>query len=72
MYGSAEATLVERISTEAKRLVSEFSAQVPEDEIRELVAETAGSYQGSTVGTFVPLLVYRDVRDRLKGVGIHG
>jgi hypothetical protein len=69
---SSEATLVDRIGAEADRLVTEFCEIVPEDEIRELVTATVSSYESSTVSTFVPLLVYRDVRDRLKGVSVHG
>ncbi|HVM28634.1 MAG TPA: hypothetical protein VM433_13315 [Mycobacteriales bacterium] len=47
-------------------LVAEFADRVPEAEITARFEEIAASYQGATVRSFVPVLVGRAVRERLR------
>jgi hypothetical protein len=66
-----ERGLAVRIDQAAMRLVEEFRHVVAEEHVRALVMESAGSLHHSRVPDFVPLFIYRGVREQLKGVHTH-
>lgn len=51
-----------RVTVDLRR---EF-ADVPEDEVRELVAERFDAYADSPIRTYLPIIVQREVRRRLR------
>jgi hypothetical protein len=48
------------------RLVQDFAGQVPDGVVRHLVDEAYVPYKGARVTQFVPVLVDRSVRQRLR------
>lgn len=54
------------LQIEIERQVTEHSGAFPRDHIESCVGLAAQEYAGVRVATFVPVLVYRDVRDRLR------
>lgn len=45
----------------------EFGGKIPRQHIREVVFETTARFAGATVTAFIPILVRRFTRERLKG-----
>lgn len=50
------------------RLVRDYAGQVPGEVVRSLVTETYRSYEPARVTQFLPVLVDRAVRQRLRQV----
>jgi hypothetical protein len=50
----------------SEKIWRELSEQVPRDQIDHLVFEAAAQFEDATVTTFVPLLIQRQVRERLQ------
>jgi hypothetical protein len=50
----------------AQRLADEFSGSVPDPVVRTLVSEAYGEMSSARVTQFVPVLVDRSVRARLR------
>ena len=50
----------------AERLVHDFAGQVDDSVVRGLVADAFSGYAQATVQQFVPVLVDRSVRQRLR------
>ncbi|MBV9872301.1 MAG: hypothetical protein JO214_16950 [Frankiaceae bacterium] len=58
--------LAAQIDKLTRRLSEEFSGSVPDDVVRGLVSEVYGELAASRVTQFVPVLVDRGVRQRLR------
>jgi hypothetical protein len=56
----ADVTVVER------RLVDEFSASIPPDEVRRCIADVAARFDAAPVQTYLPVLVERIARNWLR------
>jgi hypothetical protein len=59
-------SLADQVDKVAQRLSDEFSATVPDPEVRRLVNEVYGEMSSARVTQFVPVLVDRGVRARLR------
>jgi hypothetical protein len=60
-------SLAEQVDKIAQRLSEEFSGRVPDPVVRSLVSEVYGEMSSARVTNFVPVLVDRGVRQRLRG-----
>lgn len=58
--------LAEQVDKIAERLATEFSGRFPDPVVRQLVDEAYGELAGARVTQFVPVLVDRSVRTRLR------
>lgn len=52
----------------SEKIWHDLSEQVPRDQIDHLVVEAAAQFEDATVTTFIPLLIQRQVRERLHAV----
>ena len=59
-------SLADQVDKVAQRLSDEFSPTVPDPEVRRLVTEVYGEMSSARVTQFVPVLVDRGVRARLR------
>jgi hypothetical protein len=59
-------SLADQVDKVAQRLSAEFSGRVPDPEVRRLVTEAYGEMSTAKVTQFVPVLVDRSVRNRLR------
>lgn len=59
-------SLADQVDKVAQRLSDEFSGSVPDPEVRRLVIEIYGEMSSARVTQFVPVLVDRRVRARLR------
>ena len=57
----------QQVAHVADRLVDDFAGQVDDLEVRSLVRQEYSSYSQARVTQFVPVLVDRSVRQRLRG-----
>jgi hypothetical protein len=62
-------SLADQVDKVAQRLADEFSGSVPDPEVRRLVVEVYGEMSTARVTQFVPVLVDRSVRARLRQRG---
>jgi hypothetical protein len=62
-------SLADQVDKVAQRLADEFSGTVPDPEVRRLVVEVYGEMSTARVTQFVPVLVDRSVRARLRERG---
>jgi hypothetical protein len=58
--------LVDRITRE---LVGEFGERVAPHEVERAVRESAQDYRETRIQTFVPILILRESRERLRRLG---
>jgi hypothetical protein len=63
-------SLADQVDKVAQRLSTEFSGSVPDPEVRRLVIEAYGEMSSARVTQFVPVLVDRRVRARLRARSI--
>ena len=56
----------QQVAHVAERLVDDFAGQVDGTEVRSLVSEVYSDYSHAKVQQFVPVLVDRSVRQRLR------
>ena len=56
----------DQIARVTDRLVKDFRGRVPDVVVRDLVSEEYGPYRDARVMQFVPVLVDRSVRQRLR------
>lgn len=56
----------EALASVEARLLSDFAPTVPSEVIHSHVAEVAGGYAGARITAYVPVLVDRAVRRRLR------
>lgn len=56
----------QQVAHVADRLVDDFAGQVDDREVRTLVSEAYSGYSQARVQQFVPVLVDRSVRQRLR------
>ena len=59
-------SLAEQVDKVAERLADEYSGSVPDPVVRSLVTEVYGEMSSAKVTQFVPVLVDRGVRARLR------
>ena len=59
----------DQISRVTDRLAADYRGRIPEERIRTLVREAFAPYSSVPVTQFVPVLVDRSVRDRLRRHG---
>jgi hypothetical protein len=59
-------SLADQVDKVAQRLADEFSGSVPDPEVRRIVVEVYGEMSYARVTQFVPVLVDRSVRARLR------
>lgn len=59
-------SLADQVDKVAQRLAAEFSGSVPDPELRRIVIEVYGEMSSARVTQFVPVLVDRGVRARLR------
>jgi hypothetical protein len=59
-------SLSDQVSKVAQRLSDEYSGQVPDPEVRHLVDEAYHEMESAKVTQFVPVLIDRSVRRRLR------
>jgi hypothetical protein len=59
-------SLADQVDKVAQRLADEFSGSVPDPEVRRIVVEVYGEMSSARVTQFVPVLVDRSVRARLR------
>jgi hypothetical protein len=59
-------SLAEQVDKVAERLADEYSGSVPDPVVRDLVTEVYGEMSSAKVTQFVPVLVDRGVRARLR------
>jgi hypothetical protein len=59
-------SLAEAVDKVTQRLADEFSGSVPDPELRRIVTEVYGEMSSARVTQFVPVLVDRGVRARLR------
>jgi hypothetical protein len=59
-------SLTDQVDKVAQRLADEFSGSVPDLELRRIVGEVYGEMSSARVTQFVPVLVDRGVRARLR------
>jgi hypothetical protein len=59
-------SLADQVDKVAQRLADEFSGSVPDPVVRNLVHEAYGEMASARVTQFVPVLVDRSVRARLR------
>jgi hypothetical protein len=59
-------SLADQVDKVAERLADEFSGSVPVPEVRRIVVEVYGEMTPARVTQFVPVLVDRSVRARLR------
>lgn len=59
-------SLADAVDKVAQRLTDEFAPAVPGPAVREIVAEVYGELASARVTQFVPVLVDRNVRARLR------
>lgn len=55
----------DQLSDLSEKIWHDMSEQVPLDQIDHLVVEAAAQFEDATVTTFIPLLIQRQVRQRL-------
>jgi hypothetical protein len=63
-------SLADQVDKVAQRLSDEFSGTVPDPVVRQLVSEVYGELATARVTQFVPVLVDRSVRARLRATRI--
>jgi len=63
---TATSTVAEQVDRLTIRLVDEYADRVPDRVVRGLVAEAYGPMASARVTQFVPVLVDREVRSRLR------
>ena len=61
-----DASVARQIDSVTRDLVGEFGGRVGLETIESLVRLSAESYAGSRIPTYVPILVRREVRARLR------
>jgi hypothetical protein len=61
-------SLVDQVDKVAQRLTAEFSGTVPDPVVRELVSEVYREMAAARVTQFVPVLVDRGVRARIRAL----
>ena len=59
----------EQVNTVTERLVEEYDGRVPAPVVRDLVTQEYGALRQARVTQFVPVLVDRSVRRRLRVSG---
>ncbi len=59
-------SLADQVDKVTQRLTAEFSGKVPDPEVRRIVTEVYGEMSSARVTQFVPVLLDRGVRDRLR------
>jgi hypothetical protein len=59
-------SLADQVDKVAKRLTEEFAGTVPDPVVRGLVNEVYGEMSSARVTQFVPVLIDRSVRARLR------
>lgn len=59
-------SLSDQVSKVAQRLAEEYSGQVPDPVVRTLVDEAYHEMESAKVTQFVPVLIDRSVRARLR------
>ena len=59
-------SLADQVDKVTQRLADEFSGSVPDPELRRIVTEVYGEMSSARVTQFVPVLVDRGVRARLR------
>jgi hypothetical protein len=59
-------SLEDQVDKVAQRLADEFSGSVPDPELRRIVVEVYGEMSTARVTQFLPVLVDRGVRARLR------
>jgi hypothetical protein len=59
-------SLADQVDKVAQRLSDEFSGRVPDPEVRRLVTEVYGEMSSARVTQYVPVLLDRSVRARLR------
>lgn len=57
----------DQVARVADRLATEYADRVPDGEVRDLVRTAYGPLRAARVTQFVPVLVDRSVRERLRG-----
>lgn len=55
----------DQLSDLSEKIWHDLSEQVPLDQIDHLVVEAAARFEDATVTSFIPLLIQRQVRERL-------
>jgi hypothetical protein len=61
-----DANVARQIDSVTRDLVGEFAGRVSPETIERLVQRSAQSYAGSRIPTYVPILIRREVRARLR------
>jgi hypothetical protein len=61
-----DANLARQVDSVTRDLVGEFGGRVSPETIERLVQRSAQSYVGSRIPTYVPILIRREVRARLR------
>jgi hypothetical protein len=61
-------SLADQVDKVTQRLAEEFSGTVPDQVLRGLVSEVYGDLSSARVTQFVPVLVDRGVRQRLRAL----
>jgi hypothetical protein len=59
-------SLADQVDKVAQRLAEEFAGTVPDPVVRDLVSEVYGEMSSARVTQFVPVLIDRGVRARLR------
>jgi hypothetical protein len=65
----SEEDLSRHVHTIREELLREFAGRVPPHEVEQAVQETAGTFRGVRIRSFVPILLRRESRDRLRRLG---
>lgn len=60
----------DQLSDLSEKIWHELSEQVPLEQIGHLVVEAAAQFEGATVTSFIPLLIQRQVRERLNAESV--
>src|SRR2546425_7076145 len=61
-----DAIVMRQIDSVTRDLVGEFGGRISPEAIERLVQRSARSYAGSRIPTYVPILIRREVRERLR------
>lgn len=65
--GTGGIPVEQQVASVADRLVRDYAGQVPESVVRDLVTQAWREYAQARVQHFIPVLVDRSVRQRLRG-----
>ena len=61
-----------RINDAINRLVDEFRDSIEQETVRRFASDSISAYAGARITEFVPLLLYRSTRERLRALARTG